>query len=286
MHLRFCLAATRTALLAATRVALLVGATAGAAVAQPAAPAAAPNPNAKFGQALTGLGSLNTASIVYGGLGTAVISSGKGLQPVSRFHVAINYGMEMLSVEVEQMEKPRRIAQYLAGGRAWDVVEKKLVSRPDAVAERLRLLFMTPHGVMKAAQDAGSRRVMANEMVAGRLTTTMTFPAGKAMLKAYFDDKATITRVHTLPGDGALGKSVVEFLYSDYRNYDTLSPPVGPTPGGAASAMAYGGIPFPSRIIQKMDGVIILDLGITEVTPNAGLMLDVPPSVERAHSRK
>lgn len=272
--------------LAAPLVALLAGAATGVVLAQTPAPAPAPNPNARFGQALTGLNSLNTASIVYDGLGTAVISNGKGLQPVSRFHVAINYGMEMLSVEVEQMEKPRRVAQYLAGGRAWDVVEKKVVSRPDAVAERLRLLFMTPHGVMKAAQEAGSKRIMANEMVDGKLTTTMVFPAGTSRLKAYFDDKATITRVVTLPGEGALGRSVVEFLYSDYRNYDTLSPLVGPPPGGAASAMAYGGIPFPSRIVQKMDGVVILDIGITEVVPNAGLMLDVPASVERAHSRK
>jgi hypothetical protein len=200
--------------------------------------------------------------------------------------VAINYGMEMLSVEVDQREKPHHLGQYFAGGRAWDVVEKKLVSRPDAVGERHRLSFMTPHGVMKAAQDAGNKRTMANEMVDGRLTATMVFPAGNAWLKAYFDDKATITRVHTVSKDGSPGKPVFEFLYSDYRNYDNMTPLAGPPPGGAASAMAYGGIPFPSRIVEKLDGMVILDIGITEVTPNAGLMLEVPPSVERAHKKK
>jgi len=249
------------------------------------APAAAPNLNAKFGQALTGLNSLNTASIVYGGLGTAIVS-GNTLQPVTRFHVAINYGMEMLSVEIDQMGKPRHMGQYLAGGKAWDVIGTKIVARPDAVAERLRLMFMTPHGVMKAAMEAGNKRTMANETVGGKLVTTMVFPAGAAWLKAYLDDTGTITRVHTLPSNASLGKSVVEFLYSDYRDYDTIAAPTGPKPGGAAAASIYGGIPFPSRIIQMVDGVVILDIGLTEVVPNAGLMLEVPASVERAHTRK
>jgi hypothetical protein len=86
--------------------------------------------------------------------------------------------------------------------------------------------------------------------------------------------------------DGSPGKPVFEFLYSDYRNYDNMTPLAGPPPGGAASAMAYGGIPFPSRIVEKLDGMVILDIGITKVTPNAGLMLEVPPSVERAHKKK
>ena len=271
-------------------VPLMILALAGAVSAQaPAAqPAAAPNPNAKFGQALTGLNSLNTASIVYSGLGTAVVPGSKAHtpQPVSNFRVAINYGMEMLSVEVEQLGKPHHIAQYLAEGKAWDVMEKKIVPRPDAVNERLRLMFMTPHGVMKAAQDAGSKRVMANEMVDGKLVATMVFPAGTFSLKAYFDDKATITRVHTMSGDAKLGKSVVEFLYNDYKDYDTLKAPTGPKPGGAAAAAIYGGIPFPSHIVQKVDGVTILDITLTEVTPNAGLVLDVPPAVQKAGGRR
>lgn len=263
-------------------VAVLAG-IAGTALAQ--APATAPNPNAKFVQALTGLNALNTASVVYSGLGTAIIS-GNTLQPVSYFRVAINYGMEMLAVEVDQAGKPRHLGQYLAEGKAWDVVEKKLVARPNTVAERVRLIAMTPQGVMKAAQDAGNKRVMADEMLDGRRTTTMTIPVGKGRLKAYFDDKGMITRVHTLAGDGSPGKDAVEFLYSGYRDYDTLTPPVGPPPGGAASAMAYGGIPFPSRIVQKVDGAVILDIGLTEVVLNQGVTIEVPASVERAHARK
>jgi hypothetical protein len=263
-------------------VAGLACALAGTAGAQ--TPAAAPSRNV-WVQALTGLNALNTASVVYSGLGTAIIS-GNTLQPVSAFRVAINYGMEMLAVEVDQAEKPHHLGQYLAEGKAWDVVEKKLVARPTTVAERVRLIAMTPQGVMKAAQDAGTKRVMADEMLDGTRVTTMTIPVGTARLKAYFDDKTMITRVHTLSGDGSAGKDVVEFLYSGYRNYDTLTPLLGPPPGGAASAMAYGGIPFPSHIVQKVNGAVILDIGLTEVVLNQGVTIEVPPSVERAHARK
>ncbi len=251
------------------------------------APPAAPNPNSRFIQALTGVNSINTASIVYSGLGTAVVPGAKKrtLQPVTKFTVAINYGMQSLRVEVEEMEKPKHVEQFLADGIAWDVIDKKTVARPDAVAERMRLLFMTPHGVMKAAQDAGNKRVMANETIAGKLVTTMVFPAGGTMLKAYLDESAMIARVHTMAGDASPGTSVVEFVYTGYKDYDLSRPPAGATSGGAAAALS-GGIPFPSHIVQKVDGEVVLDIALTEVTPNAGLVLEVPPSVERASRRK
>lgn len=251
-------------------------------------PPASPNPNARFVQALTGVNSINTASIVYSGLGTAVVPGAKKrtLQPVTKFTVAINYGMQALRVDVEEREKPRRVAQFLADGKAWDVVDRKTVARPDAVAERVRLMFMTPHGVMKAAQDAGSKRVMTNEMIDGKLVTTMVFPAGGAMLKAYLDDSAMIARVHTMAGDASSGKTVVEFLYTGYKDHDPDKSPK-PAPGSKpAAGPPNGGIPFPSRIVQKVDGEVVLDIVLTKVTPNVGLVLEVPPSVERASGRR
>lgn len=265
------------------RALLLLALLACATVVAAQTPPAAPNPNARFVQALTGVNSINTASIVYSGLGTAVVPGDRKrtLQPVTKFTVAINYGMQALWVEVEEMDKPKHVEQFLADGKAWDVIDRKTIARPDAVAERVRLMFMTPHGVMKAAQDAGNKRVMANEMVDGKLVTTMVFPAGGAMLKAYLDDSAMIARVHTMAGDAAMGKSVVEFVYTDYKDYDPDKTPK-PAPGSKpAAGPPNAGIPFPSHIVQKVDGEVVLDIVLTEVTPNVGLVLEVPPSVER-----
>ena len=39
---------------------------------------------------------------------------------------------------------------------------------------------------------------------------------------------------------------------------------------------------FPSHIVEKIDGQIVLDLTMTEVRPNAGLYVEVPESVQKA----
>ena len=266
-----------------TRLLLLPALLACATLADAQTAPAAPNPNQKFIQALMGLNAVNAASIVYSGLGTAIVpgSKSRNLQPVTKFTVAINYGMEALRVEIEEMDKPKQVTQFLTDGKAWDVVDRKVVARPDAVGERLRLLFMTPHGAMKAAQDAGGKRTMANETVNGRTLTTMSFPAAGSTFKAYLDDAGMITRIHTLGGDASLDKTVVEFQYAGYKDHDVLKAPASSTPGGAPS----GGIPFPSHIVQKINGEVVLDVMLTEVTLNGGLVLEVPPSVERASGK-
>ena len=110
----------------------------------------------------------------------------------------------------------------------------------------------------------------------------MSFPAAGSTFKAYLDDAGMITRVHTTGGDASLARAVVEFQYAGYKDHDILKAPASATPGGAPS----GGIPFPSHIVQKVNGEVVLDIMLTEVTLNGGLVLEVPPSVNRASRKK
>lgn len=253
----------------------------------PKAPAA-PNPNQRFMSALTGLNALNTASLVYSGTGTAAVSTDPKkpatLAPVKKYTVAINYGMRMSRVDIERDTKPKRISQYYANGMAWDVVDgKKPTANAAAAVERLRQIFMTPQGAVQGAFDPAGKRTVAFE--AGPDGTQMaaaTFRAGDTQLKAYVDGAGMIARVQTLPGDPVLGDTIVEFLYSDYKDVDTIKPPAVKPPGGGA----YAGIPFPSRIVQKVGGQTVLDLTLTEAKPNAGLYLEVPEAIEKAMTRK
>ena len=118
-----------------TRLLLLPALLACATLADAQTAPAAPNPNQKFIQALMGLNAVNAASIVYSGLGTAIVpgSKSRNLQPVTKVTVAINYGMEALRVEIEEMDKPKHVEQFLADGKAWDVIDKTTIARPDAV---------------------------------------------------------------------------------------------------------------------------------------------------------
>lgn len=248
----------------------------------------APNPNAKFMSALTTINSLNTASIVYSGTGTAAVSTDpkkpSAPAPVSKYTVAINFGMGMSKVDIERASSPKRVTQYFANDVAWDVIDgKKPTANPAAAAERARMMAMTPHGVMRAAFDPTGKRTMATETGPdGKPVAVATFQAAGSTLKAYFDDAAMITKVQTVPGDPVLGNTVVEFLFSDYKDVDTIKPPAVKPPG----AGAYTGIPFPSHIVQKVGGQTVLDLTLTEVKPNAGLYVEVPEAIEKAMTKK
>lgn len=250
------------------------------------APAPSPNPNARFGAALMGLNSLNTASMVFSGAGTAAVPHASGRAgapaPVTTFAVAINYSLQAVRVDVTQAGKPKRFSQFLSVDTAWEVRDgRKPTLAPSSVADLQRFIWMTPHGVMRAAQDPESKRVMANETSPdGKPMVSMAFTAGGAKYKAWLNDAAQIERVQTLPGDATLGDTIVEFLFSDYKDSDTSKRPTGPVPGG--NAAIYGGIPFPTHIVQKRGGQVVLDVSLTEVHPNAGLYVEVPASIEQA----
>jgi hypothetical protein len=81
--------------------------------------------------------------------------------------------------------------------------------------------------------------------------------------------------VQTATGD-------IEFLYSGYKDVDTITPPAVKPPGGAPA----GGILFPTRIVQKVAGQTVLDVTLTDITPNVGLYLEVPEAVEKAMGKK
>lgn len=247
-------------------------------------PAAAPNPNAKFGQALMGLNSLNTASMVFTGSGVASLgaSPGTSASPVTSLTVAINYSLQAVRIDTARTSKPKRLSRFLSVDTAWEVKDGgKPTLAPTAASELQRFLWMTPHGLMRAAQDPDSKRVMANEAGPdGTPMVSMTLTAGGTKYKAWLNDAAQIVRVHTLPGDPVLGNSVVEFRFSDYKDSDTSKRPTGPVPGG--NAAIYGGIPFPTHIVQTQDGKVMLDITLTEVHPNAGLYLEVPEAIEKA----
>ncbi len=265
-----------------TMLAAVFALCAGTAFAQ--APTAAPNPNARFGQALMGLNSLNTASMVFTGTGIASLGAAPGAAagPVTSVTVAINYSLQAVRIDVARPGKPKRLSRFLSVDTAWEVKDGgRAALAPAAVSDLQRFLWMTPHGLMRAAQDPSSQRVMANEAGPdGATMVSMTVTAGGTKYKAWLNDAAQIVRVQTLPGDPALGNSTLEFRFSDYKDSDTSARPTGPVPGG--NAAIYGGIPFPTHVVQLRDGKVVLDLTLTEVHPNAGLYVEVPEAIEKA----
>jgi len=146
----------------------------------------------------------------------------------------------------------QRTIQVVSGMHAWTEGGAQPAPNPGAVSERLRQLWLTPHGVIKAAVAAGAT-------AAGNV---VTFPIEGRDVKVTLNDENLVDRVEYLIANSVVGDVPVEVTYSDYGD--------------------YGDIKFPRRIVEKQDGFETLDISISEVMPNAPVSLPVPANVAQA----
>jgi glyoxylase-like metal-dependent hydrolase (beta-lactamase superfamily II) len=112
-------------------------------------------------------------------------------------------------------------------------------------------IWMTPHGFLKAAA--------ANSMtsVRGNATRAVSFIAlGKYTVTGTINERNFVDRVETRIDNTLLGDMLVGATYSDYRD--------------------YGGVKFPTRIVQRQGGQPTLDLTVTTVEPNGAAALQPP----------
>ncbi len=107
-------------------------------------------------------------------------------------------------------------------------------------------LWMTPHGVIKAAQKGSFT-------VSGR---TLSFRSGDTHVKATLGADNLITKTEALIDNPVTGDTLIEWEYSNYKD--------------------FGGVAFPMRIVQKQGGLPILDLTVSDVTLNGEVKIESP----------
>ena len=146
----------------------------------------------------------------------------------------------------------QRTVQVVNGMHAWTEGGAQPAPNPGAVSERLRQLWLTPHGVIKAAVASGATAT----------GNVVTFPIEGREVKATLNDENLVDRVEYLIANSVVGDVPVEVTYSDYAD--------------------YGGVKFPRHIVEKQDGFETLDITISEVVPNAPVSLPVPANVSEA----
>jgi len=140
----------------------------------------------------------------------------------------------------------------LNGRYAWSERGTSALPRLGAVADLSRQLWMTPHGVIRAAQSHAAR-------VEGR---NISLAIEGREVKATINAQNLVQRLTYLVDNPVLGDMPVELDYSDYKD--------------------FGGIRFPMHIIEKQDGFPTLDIIVSEVRPNAVVSFPVPSSVLQA----
>jgi hypothetical protein len=208
-----------------------------------------------------------------------------GGQPctLANYRASINYQMSGMRVHYTCTRADGQMVkaiEVVSGEFAWDEDipgaelvpgTGKAVPNPAARNERLIRLWSGPQGAPKAA-------------AAGGANTKVTTVAGKTVLTYPIPGVPGATATATLnngTGDGPCakncaerievrqGNSLTEFVYSNYEDYNEE----------ANKVAAF----FPGHIVEKRDGVTIVDLNIVETeTGNLYVIMPVPESVRRA----
>ncbi len=218
------------------------------------------------------MGATSLNSIEFTGSGD-VFSFGQAFEPGGRwprfiqrtYSAAIDYrtpAMRLVQVRSQGEHPPRgggaqpvgadqRTVSVVSSKYAWQEGGAQAAPNPGVVADRLRQVWTTPHGVIKAA--------IAN---AGRLDgNIITVGIDGREVKAMLNAQNLVEKVSYLSTNEVVGDYPVEIAYTDYAD--------------------FGGVKFPRHIVQTEDGHPTLDITVGAVKPNASVSIDVPANVQQ-----
>jgi glyoxylase-like metal-dependent hydrolase (beta-lactamase superfamily II) len=136
------------------------------------------------------------------------------------------------------------------GGTGLPIVDQRQtqVIAPGAAWAQQVDIWLTPHGFLKAA-------VANDATVRAGSPRIVTFTAqNKYRVNGYINDQNLVERVETWLEHPALGDMPIEVAYSGYRS--------------------VAGVMFPTRIVQSQGGFPVLDITVSEVRPNAPVVIE------------
>ena len=149
----------------------------------------------------------------------------------------------------------------VSGQYAWNQPGNTPQPAIAAADERQLQIWLTPYGFLKAAADNNATAKSGKE--GGKKVTVLMFMIGKNKITGDIDDQNLVTRVETWIPNPVLGDMPVETTYSDYKD--------------------FGGVKFPTHIVQKEGGFATLDLNVTDVQTNVqNAALEAPDAVRQA----
>jgi glyoxylase-like metal-dependent hydrolase (beta-lactamase superfamily II) len=158
------------------------------------------------------------------------------------------------------LQGQQRNDQFVSGTSAWNQTPTGPQPGPRFVGDRMHQLWITPHGVLKAAQR---NKAAAHERSEG--TALVFTEPGRFSATAIVGADGLVNRVDSRVPDPVLGEVDVVTRYTNYRD--------------------FGGVKFPGRIEQTMAGMPVLDVQVGEVQPNAAVDIAVPDAVRGASER-
>ena len=219
--------------------------------------------------AVAAMGTGGMKSIQYSGTGS-FYATGQAYEPggpwprytLKKYTMLVNYTAPAMRQELVRIddEKPPRgggVGGYnpttFQGGirpAPGDMPENQTIDgQNEAGAVRI---WLTPHGFLKgAAANAAMAKI---ETIHGKKSVSFT-GFGKYTVTGTFNAQNLVEHVETKMDVPYTGDTLMEGLYSDYRD--------------------FGGVKFPMHIVMKEGGYPTLDLTVADVQPNSQAALDV-----------
>lgn len=156
----------------------------------------------------------------------------------------------------------QRTIHVVRGDRAWD--ERLPGVEPTPVegraADRLRQIWLTPHGVIRAAVDDPDSVRMGTR--GGQATLTVDIDG--TPVTATLDEDSRPASVEMTIDHPVLGETQVEAVYSDYVDWPKLD------------------VYFPSRIVHRLGGETTLEMTVTEFFQNPYVVFPTPEQLSRS----
>jgi glyoxylase-like metal-dependent hydrolase (beta-lactamase superfamily II) len=193
------------------------------------------------------------------------------VRPIKSYQLSLDYGTGAMRLEqVLTMPTPQprgggapfvgeqRQVQLVRGAFAWNEVAGQggavqANPQPNAAADRLTWMWMSsPHGLLKAAGTTAARPVADG----AELSYTV---GGRLALRVHINKMNQVDRATALLPNDVFGDMLVETTYAAYKD--------------------FGGIQFPTRIVQRQGGHPTLDLTVTAVRANEFVDITVPDNV-------
>jgi glyoxylase-like metal-dependent hydrolase (beta-lactamase superfamily II) len=227
------------------------------------------------------LGATDLKSIQYSGSGST-FAPGQNPNPSApwpRFNAksysrTINYDTASLRDEIVRTQvdpirggggQPvigeQRQVLLVSGTHAWSQPGDTATPQLAAVADRLHQLWITPHGVIKAAM-AHNATVQPRAEGDKKLTIVAFTVPGQLKVNAVVNDQNLVEKVESWATNPVVGDMLTETTYADYKD--------------------FSGVKFPTKITQKAGGFPALDLTVSAVQPNAPADIVVPDNVRQA----
>src|SRR6266849_3252966 len=197
---------------------------------------------------------------------------------LANYRASINYQVSGMRVQYTctlPNGQSRKAIEVVSGAFAWDedivgagLVPGRGTATPNRASlnERLIRLWSSPQGAPKAAVAGGENTKVAME--GGKPVVTFPVPSlPGAIAKVTLNAENQAERVET-----TLDNAVTEFTYEKYDDYN---PP---------DDKVYGY--FPGHIVEKRNGVTILDLTVKQTdVGNLYLVVPVPQSVRTSSAQ-